>query len=302
MFLTEGLRRTTRTRRRATPLRIKKLFRASRARRWSFPWIYVSIAPQLWMASLGLGLISPRLPWALPYVLVIGLSAWRFMLVRVGPEEEGRPHTPGLRPQPRRSVILNYVADLPFAAIALVVGVVTQQAIWILSVILVLSYSFVVRAGQYVGDRGPYAYSAALMSLALGALVIWPVSAKWYPEWTDWPAWLAFAFLGLAEVLSQAVDVDVPKSKRIMFIVCLALVLIYAVWISLLKRPIDFSESAILAHGQFGSNAWRAALTAAILPFGFYVLLMQVGEKREWLLREMSDLRNFQFWRRNRRA
>jgi hypothetical protein len=302
MFLTEGLRRTTRTRRRATPLRIKKLFQTSRVRRWSFPWVYVSIAPQLWMASLGLGLITTGLPWALPYVLVIGLCIWRFILIRVGPEEEGRPHTPGLRPQRRRSVILNYLADLPFAAIALAVGVVAEQAIWILSVVLIISYSFVVRAGQYVGDPGAYAYSAALMSLVLGVLVIWPVSAKWYPEWTDWPGWLVVASLGVLEVLFIAIDVKIAISKRIMHIVCLALVLTFTVWVGFLKQPIEFSESAILTQDQFGSNAWRAALTAAILPLGFYLFLMQVGEKREWLLRGISDLRNFQFWRRTRRG
>lgn len=301
MFFTEGLRRTTRTWGPAIPFGIKKRFPTSRDRRWSFPWVYVSIAPQLWMASLGLGLVSLWLPWALPYVLVIGLSIWRFTLIRVGPEKEGRPHTPGLDPQPRRSVILNYLADLPFAAIALVVSIVAEQAIWILSVVLILSYSFVVRAGQYVGDRGDYEYSAALMSLVLGALVIWPLCAKWYPQWTDWPGWLAVAGLGVLEVLKKALDVKIAISKRIMHIACLALVLAFTVWVGFLKQPIDFSESAILTQGQFGSNAWRAALTAALLPLGFYLFLMQVGEKRDWLLGEITDLRNFQLWRRTRR-
>jgi hypothetical protein len=304
MILTEGLSRgvrRSRARRRTSRGRLKRRLRTSRARRWPFPWVYVSLAPQLWMASLGLGLVPGWQPDVLPYVLAVGLTLWRFVLVRVGPEQEGRPHTPGLKPKTRIPVLLNYFADGPFAAIAFVAYAVTGQAIWILAVILIVTYSFLVRAGQYVGDTGPYVYSAALVSLVCSALVVWPISTKWYPDWTEWPLWLAPVALSLYQLVLDANTVKISLSKRVLHFVGLGILLAYALYVTFSKGHANFSEGAILTPHDFGSNAVVTALTVAMLPLGFYIFLMQIGESRELLLSENPDMGNFQIFKRKKR-
>jgi hypothetical protein len=93
MLPIEGVRNLRRRRRGATSRRKSRrnrFFRAARARRWAFPSGYLVLAPQVWMAAVGLGLLRGWRPSAMAYICSVGLVIWRLALVRAGPEAAGR--------------------------------------------------------------------------------------------------------------------------------------------------------------------------------------------------------------------
>ena len=93
MLPIEGVRNLRRRRRGATSRRKSRrnrFFRAARARKWAFPSGYLVLAPQVWMAAVGLGLLRGWRPSAMAYICSVGLVIWRLALVRAGPEAAGR--------------------------------------------------------------------------------------------------------------------------------------------------------------------------------------------------------------------
>ena len=51
---------------------------------------YLVLAPQVWMAAVGLGLLRGWRPSAMAYICSVGLVIWRLAFVRAGPEAAGR--------------------------------------------------------------------------------------------------------------------------------------------------------------------------------------------------------------------
>lgn len=260
-----------------------------RTREWNPQSIYFSIALQLQFISLALGLVIGLNLNA--FILATILLSWRFYLARKQTENKKTPHLAQRLPVSQKSLILNFISDVPFFAGALFIFIYTGLNIWLIAVSLILSYTFLVRAGQYEDERGPFMYAAILCALFISSLIIWPLTSglqtRMFKIFIDNAPELAFIYYFI-EALKKT-----PLRKRILSIVTFFTLII--IWIYSSNSEPNFSINILFNTHSFSSNILVTLFTTFSLTICIYAFFVKIGNTRKLVLKHRSVIQRFPF-------
>jgi hypothetical protein len=270
---------------------IGALLGASRQNRWASELIYCTLAAQVGVAALGLGLaLAPqrRLAIALTWLLMVG----RIVIARACLEPRQYPHlmqypleAPELGYPPTRwDRWANRLSDAPLVAVFLAMCVATGHTLWMLGACLVISYSFLVKFGHHGHDLGPVGYVAAVLSLSLSALFIWPVAygqpARDYGI-IEFSFFIALLFYNV----QASFDPRIPFGRRAPGIAFSAMLIVLASYRWLYSGSVDMSRSLSFAPFQWTAALWPMIVSLA-LPLCWYAPITGVADARAWVLRK----------------